>query len=83
MVNKQRLINELLELVQIDSLCSKEGTVAKVLVNKLEQLGFEVYIDDAGVKAGGETGNVIATLKGNRPGKTYYSVPIWIQLALE
>jgi len=69
MVNKQRLVGELLELIQINSLSSKEGTVAKVLVDKLEQLGFEMYIDDAGVIVGGETGNVIATLKGNRPGK--------------
>lgn len=70
MVNKQRIIDEFLELIQIDSLSSKEGAVAKVLTDKLNQLGFEVFIDDAGVKAGGETGNIIATLKGNRPGKT-------------
>lgn len=69
MVNKERLIGELIELVQIDSISSKEGAVAKVLAEKLKQLGFEVYIDEAGVKCGGETGNIIATLKGNRPGK--------------
>jgi len=69
MINKQRLINEFLELVQIDSPSSKEGKVAEVLVKKLEEIGCEVLIDDAGVKAGGETGNVIATLKGNRLGK--------------
>jgi tripeptide aminopeptidase len=69
MVNKQRLIGEFIELVQIDSLSSKEGTVAKVLTDKLRQLGFDVYVDDAGVKLSGETGNIIATLKGNRPGK--------------
>lgn len=70
MVNKKRLIDEFLELVQIDSPSSKEGAVAKVLVDKLTKLGFDVCVDEAGVKAGGETGNVIATLKGNRPGKT-------------
>ena len=32
MVNKQRLIDEFLELVQIDSPSSKEGKVAQVLV---------------------------------------------------
>jgi tripeptide aminopeptidase len=69
MVNKQRLIGELVELVQISSPSSKEGAVARVLVDKLEQLGFEVYVDDAGVKSGGETGNIIATLKGTRQGK--------------
>lgn len=70
MVNKQRLLDEFIELIKIDSVSSKEGSVAKTLEGKLKQLGFEVYVDDAGVKTGGETGNIIATLKGNRPGKT-------------
>lgn len=70
MLNKQRLVEEFIELVQIDSTTSKEGAVAKVLVDKLQQLGFDVVIDDAGIKSGGETGNIIATLKGNRSGKT-------------
>ena len=69
MVNKQRLIEEFLELVQIDSPSSREGKVAQVLVKKLEEIGCEVIIDNAGEKTGGETGNVIATLKGNRNGK--------------
>ncbi|MDK2564753.1 M20/M25/M40 family metallo-hydrolase [Romboutsia sedimentorum] len=69
MINKQRLINEFLELVQIDSPSSKEGKVAQVLVEKLEAIGCEVSIDNAGEKVNGETGNIIAKLKGNRPGK--------------
>jgi tripeptide aminopeptidase len=70
MVNKQRLISEFLELVVIDSLSAREGVVAKVIVDKLKQLEFHVYLDDAGIKTGGETGNIVATLKGTRPGKT-------------
>lgn len=69
MINKQRLMDEFLELVQIDSPTSKEGAIAKVLVKKLEDLGCEVVIDNAGELTGAETGNVIATLKGTRPGK--------------
>ncbi len=69
MINNERLINEFLELVQIDSPSSKEGKIAKVLVEKLEAIGCEVTIDKAGEIKGGETGNVIATLKGNREGK--------------
>ena len=69
MVNKQRLIDEFLELVQIDSPTSKEGKIAQVLVKKLEEIGCEVVIDNAGEKTGAETGNVIATLKGNREGR--------------
>ena len=70
MVNKERLIEEFLELIQIDSPSSKEGAVAKVLVEKLEKLGLDVSVDDAGAKSGSDTGNIIATLKGNRPGRT-------------
>jgi tripeptide aminopeptidase len=70
MINKERLIGEFIELLQIDSESFKEGRIAKVLTGKLKQLGFEVCIDDAGTKCGGETGNIIATLKGNRLGKT-------------
>lgn len=70
MINRERLINEFLELVRIDSPSSEEGAVARVLVAKLEQLGLAVYIDDAGMKTGGETGNIIAKLSGNRPGKS-------------
>ncbi|WP_371364609.1 Peptidase T [Sporomusa rhizae] len=70
MINKQRLIGEFIELVQIDSPSSREGAVAKALIYKLEQLGFDVRVDNAGSISGGETGNVIAILKGNRPGKT-------------
>lgn len=69
MTNNKRLIDEFLELVQIDSPSSKEGNVAKVLVKKLEEIGLSVEVDNAGEIHGGETGNVIATLKGNREGK--------------
>lgn len=69
MVNKQRIIDEFLELVQIDSPTSKEGKIAQVLVNKLEEIGCEVSIDNAGEATGAETGNVIAKLKGSRDGK--------------
>ena len=69
MINEQRVLNEFLELVQIDSPTSKEGKIAQVLVEKLETIGCQVTIDDAAEKTGAETGNVIATLKGNREGK--------------
>lgn len=70
MVNQDRVVNEFIELIKIDSHSGKEGEVAKVLVKKLEELGLEVTIDDAGKKAGGETGNVIAKLKGTKNGPT-------------
>lgn len=57
MVNKQRLMAELLDLIRIDSLSYEEDALAKVLVDKLEQLEFQVCIDNAGTIIGGETGN--------------------------
>lgn len=69
-MENKRLIDEFLELVQINSLSFKEGNVAKVLIKKLEEIGFSVYVDDAGEKLGGETGNIIATLKGTKKRKT-------------
>lgn len=70
MIDKNRLINEFLELVQIDSPSGREGKVAKTLISKLEALGFDIIIDNAGEKVGGETGNIIATLKGMASRKT-------------
>ncbi|TYP54208.1 M20/M25/M40 family metallo-hydrolase [Thermosediminibacter litoriperuensis] len=67
MINEERLINEFLELVKIDSPSGKEGRLAQVLIEKLSTLGLKVSVDDAGEKVGGETGNVIARLKG-KPG---------------
>ncbi len=70
MINQDRVVNEFLELVQIDSHSGKEGVVAKTLIKKLEELGLDVTVDDAGEKVGGETGNVIAKMKGTKSGPT-------------
>ncbi|SCX79047.1 M20/M25/M40 family metallo-hydrolase [Alkaliphilus peptidifermentans] len=70
MVNRDRIVNEFLELVQIDSLSGKEGKISKVLAEKLKKLGLEVTIDNSGEKVGGETGNVIGRLKGKKNGPT-------------
>lgn len=64
MVNEQRLINEFFQLVQIDSITRTEGNVAKVIKEKLEDLGADVYVDGAGEKVGSDTGNIIAKVKG-------------------
>jgi len=70
MVNQQRLVEEFIELVKIDSHSGQEGKIAAVLKTKLEDLGLEVIIDDAGKKVGGETGNLIGRLKGEKEGTT-------------
>ncbi|SOC36078.1 M20/M25/M40 family metallo-hydrolase [Ureibacillus acetophenoni] len=60
-----RLVDEFLELVQIDSETKHEDKIAPVLMNKLEEMGFEVYQDDSHTKTGHAAGNIIATLKGS------------------
>ena len=60
-----RLVKEFLELVQIDSETKHEEVIAPILMNKLEELGFDVVQDDAHTRNGHGAGNIIATLKGS------------------
>ena len=64
-MNRDRLIGEFLEMVQISSLSLNEGKFADSLVKKLMALGLEVCKDDAGEKSHGDTGNVIGRLPGD------------------
>src|SRR5919107_339603 len=64
MINQERVKNLLLELVQIDSVSREERGVAERIKQLCEELGAEVFIDDAGSKVGGNTGNVIARFPG-------------------
>lgn len=61
----QRLVEQFLAMVGISSPSRREGEFAAYLRKELEALGFWVEIDSAGENAGGNTGNLIATLKGN------------------
>ncbi|SDJ82705.1 M20/M25/M40 family metallo-hydrolase [Natronincola ferrireducens] len=70
MANQERLVQEFLQLVKIDSHSGKEGKIALILKEKLEALGLEVFIDNAGETVGGETGNVIGKLRGIGNGPT-------------
>ncbi len=67
MINEERIKNLLLELVQIDSVSREERDVAQRIKTYCEELGAEVFIDDAGSKVGGNTGNVIARFPGTLP----------------
>ncbi len=64
-VNQERLINEFIELVQIDSETKHEAEIAKVLTNKFTQLGLDVVEDDSKERTGHGAGNLICTMKGN------------------
>ncbi len=67
MIEKDRLKNLLIELIQIDSLSRKEHTIAMRLKREMEALGGEARVDDAGAKVGGDVGNLIAHFRGNSP----------------
>lgn len=66
MVNSERLLNEFLELVQIDSETKNEAEIAHVLKEKFAQLGVTVYEDDTKEKTGHGAGNLICTLPGTK-----------------
>jgi tripeptide aminopeptidase len=68
LINQNRLKNLLIELIKIDSLSRKERNVALRLQREMESLGAEVWVDDAGEKVGGDTGNVIAHFPGTVSG---------------
>ncbi|GAA0351294.1 M20/M25/M40 family metallo-hydrolase [Bacillus horti] len=72
MVNEQRLLDEFLELVQIDSETKHEAEIGKVLIDKLNELGLEVFEDDSKAITGHGHGNIIAFLKGNTEAPCIY-----------
>jgi tripeptide aminopeptidase len=65
MINEKRLIESFMELVRIDSISREERNIADFLIEKLENLGLEVIVDQAGEKVGANSGNIIAKLNGN------------------
>lgn len=65
MINQERLVNRFLDYVQIDSLSFEEKNFKERLKNDMEELGLEVYEDNAGEKIGSNSGNLIAKLKGD------------------
>lgn len=67
MVNKERLINNFIDMVKIASPSLNERKIADYVKKQLEDLGLEVYEDEAGKSIGGNTGNIIGILRA--PGK--------------
>lgn len=63
-MKKDRLLNEFLELVQIDSETKDEAQIAEVLKQKMESIGFEVVEDDSASRNGHGANNLVATLRG-------------------
>lgn len=68
MINQERLVQEFMELVQVDSETKYETEIAKVLKQKFEDLGVKVVEDDTMGQTGHGAGNLICTLEGNKEG---------------
>jgi tripeptide aminopeptidase len=68
LINEERLLQEFLELVQIDSETKNEGQIAKILKDKFSLLGVDVYEDNAKELTGFGAGNLICTLPGTKEG---------------
>ena len=62
----QRLVDQFIAMVRISSPSRKEGDFAAYARKELEALGFSVEFDAAGDQVAGDTGNLIATLAGNK-----------------
>ena len=68
MINRQRVLQEFMELVAIASPSGGEREIADALTKKLQAAGLTVEEDGAGEKIGGNAGNLIARLPGNVAG---------------
>jgi len=65
MIDRKRLAETFKFLVQIDSVSKEEGVIANEIKKILESMGAETFVDNAGDKIGGNSGNLIAKFKGN------------------
>ena len=68
-MNRERIISEFTELVEIDSPSFGERKIADVLKRKLESIGFSVTEDEAGGVYGSDCGNLYGFLQGEIPGE--------------
>jgi len=64
-INQERLVNEFMSLVRIDSFAGEEREIADYLRTQLTKLGLDVTEDDAGKTIDGSAGNIIARLPGD------------------
>ncbi len=65
MIQEKRLINEFLELVRVGSESLKEGKFCNLVVEKLRELGTQVFLDKVGEKIGSDGSNIIAKINGD------------------
>ena len=67
MINRERMVENFINMAKISSPSLKEREVADYIKKELESIGLEVIEDNAGEKTGGNSGNIIGILRA--PGK--------------
>jgi tripeptide aminopeptidase len=65
MINKERLLNTLLDLLKIDGPAQRERPVADYLINYFKKLGLNAEEDNAGSKVEGNAGNLYIYIPGD------------------
>ncbi len=68
MINEERLVHLFLDLCKINAPALGEKDCVAYTKKLLKEIGLEVVEDEAGAAIGGNGNNLIATLKGNKPG---------------
>jgi tripeptide aminopeptidase len=68
MINEERLVSLFKELCLINAPALQEKDCFDFVKNHLIKMGLEVHEDNAGAKIGGNSNNIIAWLRGNKPG---------------
>ncbi|WP_297487750.1 M20/M25/M40 family metallo-hydrolase [uncultured Cetobacterium sp.] len=73
MVNENRIVENFLDMVKIPSPSKNERKMGDYLIEILKELGLEVEEDNAGIKNGGNCGNIIGILKSQGRKKYLFS----------
>ena len=68
-MNKERLLNNLVEMLKIHSPSKKEGEYAKYLVNLLKEMGALIYLDKGYLEYGGDSPSIIVKFPGDVEGE--------------
>lgn len=82
MIAKDRLVDEFMQLVKVDSETKHEQEISKLLKQKFEALGLQTSEDDAAQKTGHGAGNLFVIWEATDAKAavpTIFLLVIWIQ----
>jgi tripeptide aminopeptidase len=68
MANEQRLVDLFLEMCRVNTPPRHEKALIDVIQPRLEAMGLQCVRDEAHLQTGGNSGNLLATLRGNLEG---------------